>query len=62
MFMSWNGYPSFTRNSIIKQLKTSLKKVEKEKDDRKIIWIRLSYLGNTGDNRKKNCFKKVQNV
>ena len=37
MFMFWNGYPSFTRNSIIKQLKTSPKKVEKEKDDRKII-------------------------
>ena len=41
MFMSWNGYPSFTRNSIIKRLKTSPKKIEKEKDDRKIIWIRL---------------------
>ena len=37
MLMSWNGYPSFTRNSIIKRLKTSPKKVEKEKDDRKII-------------------------
>ena len=37
MFMSWNGCPSFARNSIIKRLKTSPKKVEKEKDDRKII-------------------------
>ena len=26
MFMSWNGYPSFTRNSIMKQLKTPPKK------------------------------------
>ena len=59
MFMSWNGYPYFTRNSIIKRLKTSTKKVEKEKDDRKIIWIRLPYLGNICDNMKKNCFKKV---
>ena len=51
--------PSFTRNSFIKQLKTSPKKVEKEKDDRKNIWMRLPYLGNIGDSLK-NCFKKVQ--
>ena len=31
MFMFWNGYPSFTRNSIIKRLKTSPKKIENEK-------------------------------
>ena len=58
--MSWNGYASFTRNSIIKQLKTSPKKVQKEKDDRKIIWIRLPYLGNIDDSLRKNCFKRVQ--
>ena len=61
-FLSWNGYPSFTRNSIIKQLKTSPKKVEKEKDDRKIIWIQLPYLGNIGDNMKKNFLRKCKNV
>ena len=60
MFMSWNGYSSFTRNSIIKRLKTRPKKVEKEKYDRKVIWIRLPYLGNIGNNMRKNCFKKVQ--
>ena len=60
MFMSWNGYPSFTCNSIIKRLKASPKKVEKEKDDWTIIWIRLQYLGNIGDYMKKNCFKKVK--
>ena len=37
MFMSWNGYPSFIRNSIIKRLKASPKKTEKEKDDSKIM-------------------------
>ena len=58
--MSWNGCPSFTRNSIVKQLKAFPKKAEKEKDDRKIIWIRLPYLGNIDDSMKKNCFKKVQ--
>ena len=59
-FMSWNDYPSFTRNSIIKRLRTPPKKVEKENDVREITWIRLPYFGNIGDNRKKNCFKKVQ--
>ena len=33
--MTWNGYRFFTR--IIKRLKTSPEKVEKEKHDRKII-------------------------
>ena len=60
--MSRNGYPSFTRNFIIKRLKTSPKKVENKEDkhDRKIILIRFPYLGNIGNNMKKNCFKKVQ--
>ena len=60
MFMSWNRYPSLTRNSIIKRLKTSPNKVETEKDDRKIIWIRSPYLGKICNNMTKNCFKKVQ--
>ena len=30
------------------------------KDDRKTIWIRLPYLGNIGDNMKKNCLRKVK--
>ena len=60
MFMSWNGYPSFTRDSIINQLKTPPKIIEKEKDDRKIIWIRLQCLGNISDSMKKSCLKKIQ--
>ena len=31
IFMSWNGYPSFRRNSNIKRLKASPKVVEKKK-------------------------------
>ena len=31
MFMSWNGHPSFARNSVIKQLKTLPKITEKRK-------------------------------
>ena len=60
MLISWNGYPSFKHNSIRKQLKTFPKKVEKEIDDRKIIWIRLPYLGDIGNSMKKSCYKKVQ--
>ena len=31
IFMSWNGYPSFRRNSNIKRFKASPKVVEKKK-------------------------------
>ena len=58
--MSWNGHRFFTRNSIIKRLKTYPKKIEKEKNDRKIIWIRLPYLSNIDNSMKKKCFKKIQ--
>ena len=63
MFMSWNGYPLYTRNSIIKNLKRNktVNDNNNEPDNRKVIWIRLPYLGNIGDNMKKRCFRKVQN-
>ena len=44
MFMYWNGYPSLTRNSTIKRLKSISKNVEKGKDDRTIKWMRLPTL------------------
>ena len=53
--MAWNGYPSFTRNSVIKQLNISPEKVEKENGDKKTIWVRLPRVDNIGDNMKKNC-------
>ena len=55
--MLWDSYHFFTCNPTIKQLKTSPKKIEKEKDDRKIIWIRLPYLCNIGDNMRKEIIK-----
>ena len=39
MFISWDGYPSFTRTSIIE-----LKKLKKERDNRKNLWIKLPCL------------------
>ena len=58
--MSWNGYPSFTCDSILKRLKISPKKFGKGKDDEKIVWISLPYLVNGGDNMKNKYFKKAQ--
>ena len=45
--MPWNGYPSHVHNSVIKHLKTSQQRNErnKEEDDRKIIWLQFPYLG-----------------
>lgn len=60
MFISWNAYFSFTSNFIIKWVKTSPKKLEKETDDRKTIRVSLPYLKNVGNNMKKKCFKKCK--
>ena len=58
--MSWNGYPSYVRNSFIKCLKSKNNKNNNELDERKIIWIRLPYLVERGHQMKRNCFKKVK--
>ena len=46
-FMSWNGYPSHVRNSVIKCLKSNQQRNEtnKEEDNIRIIWLRFPYLG-----------------
>ena len=60
LFMSWNGYPSYVRNTFIKRLKNKNNKNNNELDERKIIWIRLPYLGEREDQMKRNCFRKVK--
>ena len=62
LFISWNGYPSYTRNSVIKHLRnnTNTNINEKTNDEKKIIWVRLPYLGHVEDEMRKRCFKKVQ--
>ena len=49
--MSWNGYPSHVRKSVIKRSKSNQKRNErnKEEDNRKIIWSRFPYLGKKGE-------------
>ena len=59
-FMSWNSYPKYVRNSIIKRLQQ--KKTAVQKDDKSVIkiWIRLHYLGNEGEELLKTCIRKLK--
>ena len=58
--MSWNAYPKYVRNSIINRLKSNVNRNDNvnnnnNKDDRKVIWINLPYLGKKGNIFKRNC-------
>ena len=59
-FMSWNSYPKYVRNSIIKPLQQ--KKTAVESDDQRVmkIWIRLPYLGNKGEEIVKTRIRKLK--
>ena len=59
-FMSWNSYPKYVRNSIIKRLQQ--KKTAVQKDDKSVIkiWIRLHYLGNEDEELLKTCIRKLK--
>ena len=59
-FMSWNSYPKYVMNSIIKLLQQ--KKTAVQKDDESVIkiWIRLPYLGNKGEELVKTCIHKLK--
>ena len=50
------------RNSIIKGLRnnTYTNRNKETNDKKKIICVRLPYVGRLGDEMKKRCFKKVQ--
>ena len=58
--MSWNSYPKYVRNSIIKHFQQ--KKTAFQKDDEMAIkiWIRLPYLGNKGEELVKTCIRKLK--
>ena len=51
--MSWNAYPKYVRISIINRLKSNVNRNDNinnnNKDDRKVIWINLPYLGKKGE-------------
>ena len=66
-FMSWHYYPSHVRNSVVKRLKSNQQRneINKEEDDRKIIWLRFPYLEKKSETlltslrrKKKRCLKE----
>ena len=61
-FMSRNGYPLQTCNSIIKRLRnnTNTRRNGDKNDAKKIRKVRLSYLGHIGGEMKKKHSKIVQ--
>ena len=58
--MSWNSYPKYVRNRIIKRLQQ--KKTAVQKDDESVtkIWNPLPYLRNKGEELVKTCVCKLK--
>ena len=65
--MSWNGYPSYVRNSILKKLKGRKEHSEKrhtnfEDEDIPKIWFRIPYIGPTGEKLAKSSIAKLGEI
>ena len=61
--MSWNAYPKYVRNSIINRIKSNVNRndnVNNNKDDRKVIWINLPYLGKKGEELTNSLIRKLK--
>ena len=58
--MSWNSYPKYVRNNIIKRLQQSKTAVQNDDESAIKIWIRLHYLGNKGEELVKTCIRKLK--
>ena len=61
--MSWNAYPKNLRNSIINRLKSNVNRndnINNKKDDRKVIWINLPYLGKKGEQLTNSLIRKLK--
>ena len=63
-FMSWNGYPKYLKKSIINRFSSTPNRKppreEKEKEEEKVIWVRLPYNGIKGEHLVKNLLKKLK--
>ena len=56
--ISWNSYPKQVRNSLLKRLNSNINKTKEQTvDDRKKIWLNLSYLGDKGDHLTKSLIR-----
>ena len=61
MFMSWNGYPKWVRNSIVKRIGTNKSHSRLTDDnDRKKIWLDLPYNGKLGEKLVTFLIKKLK--
>ena len=61
--MSWNAYLKYVRNSIINRLKSNVNRndnINNNKDDRKVIWINLPYLGKKGEQLTNSLIRKLK--
>ena len=58
-FMSWNSYPKYVRNSIIKRLQQKETAVQNDDEMAIKIWICLPYLGNKDEEFVKTCMRKL---
>ena len=61
--MSWNAYSKHVRSSIINRLKSNFNRnrnINNKKDDRKVIWINLSYLGKKGEQLTNSLIRKLK--
>ena len=62
-FMSWNNFPKYIRNSLLKNLYKEAPKQGKNivnKNNIPTIWIRLPYIGSKGEHLLKQCIRKVK--
>ena len=63
-FMSWNGFPRYVGNSILRKLgkrKTvSNEFVNDDSTEEKTVWFRVPYAGPQGEHLVKTCVKKLQ--
>ena len=67
--MSWNGYPSYVCNVILRKVKERKKNTnghcsDSEDDDTLKIWFRVPYIGPIGEKfaKKENEFRNFENV
>ena len=64
-FMSWNGYPSYVCNVILRKLRERKKNTNgrcsnSEDDDTPKIWFRVAYIGQIGEKFAKKCISKLR--
>ena len=61
--MSWNAYPKYVCNSLINRLKPNVNRndnINNNKDDSKVIWINLPYLGKKGEQLTNSLIRKLK--